>query len=192
MPQELCPSSRGRCEQDPHGRGQKDETHDGPWPPGLALSPQGVSFPKGFLMLVPLRPLKDVSTQARSRLTSMVILHTCVCGGRLHVRNVLEVWPSPVPSAVYMSVSPVAGQDGGSSCVTHTVRGPWESHLLLVAAATPSRARGSGCRSGAAVRAEGSGAGGVQTAKASRKQSSLSGKESAQGCLPKRLLGRPD
>ena len=40
--------------------------------------------------------------------------------------------------------------------------------------------------------AEGSGAGGVQTAKASRKQSSLSGKESAQGCLPKRLLGRPD
>ena len=36
------------------------------------------------------------------------------------------------------------------------------------------------------------GAGGVQTAKASRKQSSLSGKESAQGCLPKRLLGRPD
>ena len=34
--------------------------------------------------------------------------------------------------------------------------------------------------------------GGVQTAKASRKQSSLSGKESAQGCLPKRLLGRPD
>ena len=37
---------------------------------------------------------------------------------------------------------------------------------------------------------EGSGAGGVQTAKASRKQSSLSGKESAQGCLPKRLLGK--
>ena len=33
---------------------------------------------------------------------------------------------------------------------------------------------------------------GGQTAKASRKQSSLSGKESAQGCLPKRLLGRPD
>ena len=31
-----------------------------------------------------------------------------------------------------------------------------------------------------------------KTAKASRKQSSLSGKESAQGCLPKRLLGRPD
>ena len=28
--------------------------------------------------------------------------------------------------------------------------------------------------------------------KASRKQSSLSGKESAQGCIPKRLLGRPD
>ena len=28
------------------------------------------------------------------------------------------------------------------------------------------------------------GAGGVQTAKASRKQSSLSGKESAQGCIP--------
>ena len=25
-----------------------------------------------------------------------------------------------------------------------------------------------------------------------RKQSSLSGKESAQGCIPKRLLGRPD
>ena len=40
--------------------------------------------------------------------------------------------------------------------------------------------------------AEGSGAGGVQTAKASRKQSSLSGKESAQGCIPKRFLGRPD
>ena len=40
--------------------------------------------------------------------------------------------------------------------------------------------------------AEGSGAGGVQTAKASRKQSSLSGKESAQGCIPQRLLGRPD
>ena len=37
-----------------------------------------------------------------------------------------------------------------------------------------------------------SGAGGVQTAKASRKQSSLSGKESAQGCIPKWLLGRPD
>ena len=37
-----------------------------------------------------------------------------------------------------------------------------------------------------------SGAGGVQTAKASRKQSSLSGKESAQGCIPKRLPGRPD
>ena len=33
-----------------------------------------------------------------------------------------------------------------------------------------------------------SGAGGVQTAQASRKQSSLSGKESAQGCIPKRLL----
>ena len=32
----------------------------------------------------------------------------------------------------------------------------------------------------------------MQTAKASRKQSSLSGKESAQGCIPKRLLGRPD
>ena len=32
----------------------------------------------------------------------------------------------------------------------------------------------------------------MQTAKASRKQSSLSGKESAQGCTPKRLLGRPD
>ena len=32
--------------------------------------------------------------------------------------------------------------------------------------------------------AEGSGAGGVQTAKASRKQSSLSGKEMAQGCIP--------
>ena len=31
-----------------------------------------------------------------------------------------------------------------------------------------------------------------QTARASRKQSSLSGKESAQGCIPKRLLGRPD
>ena len=31
-----------------------------------------------------------------------------------------------------------------------------------------------------------------QNDKASRKQSSLSGKESAQGCLPKRLLGRPD
>ena len=40
--------------------------------------------------------------------------------------------------------------------------------------------------------AEGSGPGGVQTAKTSRKQSSLSGKESAQGCTPKRLLGRPD
>ena len=37
-----------------------------------------------------------------------------------------------------------------------------------------------------------SGAGGVQTANASRKQSSLSGKESAQGCIPKRLPGRPD
>ena len=36
------------------------------------------------------------------------------------------------------------------------------------------------------------GAGGVQTAKAFRQQSSWSGKESAQGCLPKRLLGRPD
>ena len=35
-------------------------------------------------------------------------------------------------------------------------------------------------------------AGGVQTAKASRKQSSLSGKESAQGCVPQQLLGRPD
>ena len=45
---------------------------------------------------------------------------------------------------------------------------------------------------GEAVSAEGSGAGCVQTAKASRKQSSLSGKESAQGCIPKRLLGRPD
>ena len=32
----------------------------------------------------------------------------------------------------------------------------------------------------------------MQTAKASRKQSSLSGKESAQGCIHKRLLGRPD
>ena len=31
----------------------------------------------------------------------------------------------------------------------------------------------------------------MQTAKASRKQSSLSGKESAQGCIPQRLLGRP-
>ena len=37
------------------------------------------------------------------------------------------------------------------------------------------------------VVAEGSGAGGVQTAKASRKQSSLSGKESAQGCIPNAL-----
>ena len=33
--------------------------------------------------------------------------------------------------------------------------------------------------------------GGVR-AVASPKQSSLSGKESAQGCLPKRFLGRPD
>ena len=32
----------------------------------------------------------------------------------------------------------------------------------------------------------------MQTAKASRKQSSLSGKESAQCCIPQRLLGRPD
>ena len=40
--------------------------------------------------------------------------------------------------------------------------------------------------------AEGSGAGGVQTAKASRKQSSLSGKESAQGCIPKLLFSPPD
>ena len=32
----------------------------------------------------------------------------------------------------------------------------------------------------------------MQTAKASRKQSSFSGKESAQGCIPQRLLGRPD
>ena len=32
---------------------------------------------------------------------------------------------------------------------------------------------------------------GCATAKASRKQSSLSGKESAQGCVPQRLLGRP-
>ena len=32
----------------------------------------------------------------------------------------------------------------------------------------------------------------MQTAKASRKQSSLSGNESAQGCIPKRLPGRPD
>ena len=38
----------------------------------------------------------------------------------------------------------------------------------------------------------GAGAGAVQTAKASRKQSSLSGKESAQGCVPQLLLGRPD
>ena len=29
-------------------------------------------------------------------------------------------------------------------------------------------------------------------AKASRKQSSLSGKERAQGCIPQQLLGRPD
>ena len=32
----------------------------------------------------------------------------------------------------------------------------------------------------------------IDYAKASRKQSSLSGKESAQGCISKRLLGRPD
>ena len=32
----------------------------------------------------------------------------------------------------------------------------------------------------------------MQTAKASRKQSSLSGTETAQGCIPKRLFGRPD
>ena len=32
----------------------------------------------------------------------------------------------------------------------------------------------------------------LQAHKASRKQSSWSGKESAQGCIPKRLLGRPD
>ena len=32
----------------------------------------------------------------------------------------------------------------------------------------------------------------MQTAKASRKQSSLSGKESAQGCIPKGVLDRPD
>ena len=31
-----------------------------------------------------------------------------------------------------------------------------------------------------------------ETTKASRKQSSLSGKESAQGCIPQGLLGRPD
>ena len=31
-----------------------------------------------------------------------------------------------------------------------------------------------------------------QRSLAARKQSSLSGKESAQGCIPKRLLGRPD
>ena len=51
---------------------------------------------------------------------------------------------------------------------------------------------GSSAFSKSSLNAEGSGAGGVQTAKASRKQSSLSGKESAQGCIPKRLLGRPD
>ena len=49
-----------------------------------------------------------------------------------------------------------------------------------------------GCGLGPSPVRLGSGAGGVQTAKASRKQSSLSGKESAQGCIPKRLLGRPD
>ena len=47
-------------------------------------------------------------------------------------------------------------------------------------------------REGWHAKVHGSGAGGVQTAKASRKQSSLSGKERAQGCIPKRLLGRPD
>ena len=31
-----------------------------------------------------------------------------------------------------------------------------------------------------------------KTAKASRKQSSLSGKERAQGCIPQQLIGRPD
>lgn len=103
-----------------------------PLPPGLALSPQGVSFPEGFLTPVPLRPLKDVCTQARSQLTSVVTLHTCVCGGRLLVTIALEVWPSPVPAAVCTSVSPVAGQDGGSRCVAHVVRGPWESPLLPV------------------------------------------------------------
>ena len=56
-----------------------------PGPPGLTISPQAASFPEGFLTPAPLRPLKDVGTQARSQFTSMVILHTCVCGGRLHV-----------------------------------------------------------------------------------------------------------
>ena len=72
------------------------------------------------------------------------------------------------------------GRQGSRGCIPCS---PGESGLA---------SRGSkGLRSPLESR-RGSLGGGVQTAKASRKQSSLSGKESAQGCLPKRLLGRPD
>ena len=94
--------------------------------------PAGSVLPEGFLMPVSLRPLKPVRTQARSRLTAAATLHTCGRGRRLLVMIVLEVWPSPVPAAVCTSVSPVAGQDGGSRCVAHVVRGPGESPLLPV------------------------------------------------------------
>ena len=40
--------------------------------------------------------------------------------------------------------------------------------------------------------AEGLGAGGVHTAKASRGESSFRGKGSAPGCIPKLVLPRPD
>ena len=42
------------------------------------------------------------------------------------------------------------------------------------------------------LNAEGLGAGGVHTAKASRGESSFRGKGSAPGCIPKLVLPRPD
>lgn len=104
------------------------------WP----LAPRAHSLPAGSVLPRGL-PYAGASTPAEGRRhTSKVSVH--IDGHTTHLRvwgpssrrDVLEVWPSPVPSAVYTSVSPVAGQDGSSSCVVHTVRGPWESHLLPV------------------------------------------------------------
>ena len=97
-----------RCEKGPHGRGQKEETRAGPRHPEIALSPEGASFPRGF-------PYVGASAAAEGRVRTnkvsahmMVILHACVCGGRLHVATLLEVWPSPVPRDTDAS-SPLRG-----------------------------------------------------------------------------------
>lgn len=68
-----------------------------PGTPGIALSPEGASFPRGFPYICASAPTEGRVHTNKVSAHMMVILHTCVCGVRLHVTTLLEVWPSPVP-----------------------------------------------------------------------------------------------